>query len=117
MPPIWGSPLGGDEGLLKEESGSIGQAQIIWDGLKVAVNLFLLHGDGFEQKCLSSHVHDDLPYFPMARGDLSAFHAELASLFQVPQETAAELNLVRELAIDADQALLLGVNPDVFAIS
>jgi hypothetical protein len=77
------------------------------------MKLFLLHGDGFEQKRFPSHVHDDLHYFPMARDDLGPFHAELASLFQAPQQTPTELNLVCELAIDADQALLLGLNPDL----
>ena len=77
--------LGCDESLFKEECSSIGQAQIIWDGLKIAMNLFLLHGDDFEQKRFSSHVHDNLRYFPMARGDLIPYDAELASLFQAPQ--------------------------------
>src|SRR5229473_5174071 len=49
----------------------------------------------------------------MARNDLGPFHRELASLFEVPQQPSGKLNLVHELAIDADQALLLGVNQDL----
>src|SRR5215469_9358407 len=102
-----------NKGLFKKKSGSIGQGQIIRDRLKVRVKLFPLYGDGFEQKRFASHVQRHLCHFPMARGDLGPSYRELTALFEVPQQPTGELNRVHDLAIDADQALLLRVNPDL----
>src|SRR5229473_2082900 len=49
----------------------------------------------------------------MARSDLGPFYRELAALFEVPQQSPSELDFIDELAVDAHQALLLGVNPDL----
>src|ERR1700687_3268197 len=49
----------------------------------------------------------------MARGDLGPFYRELAALFEVPQQAPSELDFIDELAVDAHQAPLLGVNPDL----
>ena len=49
----------------------------------------------------------------MPRDDLGTLHCELTALFEVSQQASGELNLVHKLAIDANQALLLGVDPDL----
>src|SRR5713226_9013122 len=49
----------------------------------------------------------------MARGDLGALYREMPALFEVPQPSPSELDFIDELAVDAHQALLLGVNPDL----
>src|SRR6266699_3452265 len=110
---IRGSLLGGDESLFKKKRCSISHGQVVRDTLEVLVKLSLLYGDGFEQKRFASHVHGHLRHFPMARGDLRPFHRELPALFEMPEQTSSELNFVHELAIDADQAMLLGINPDL----
>src|SRR5215813_7666898 len=48
----------------------------------------------------------------MAWNDFGTFHCELAAFFKMPQQTSSKLNLVHELANNADQAMLFGVNPD-----
>src|SRR2546422_901765 len=85
-----------------------------WSAADVgSVRLFLLYREGFEQKRFASHIHCHLGHFPIARNDLRAFYGELAALFEVSQQTSAKPDLVHQLAIDADQALLPGVDPDL----
>src|SRR5260370_18134169 len=49
----------------------------------------------------------------MARSDLGPFYRDLAALFEVPQQSPSELDFIDELAVDARQAPLLGINPDL----
>ena len=100
-----------DQRLFKKKRCSIRNGQIVWDAVKVSVKFFLLYSDGFEEKRFASHVHGHLRYFPMTSRDLGPFHRELPALFEMPELPSCELNFVHELPIDADQALLLGVNP------
>src|SRR6266566_3601733 len=77
------------------------------------MKLFLLYGDGFEQKRFALHVHGHLGHFPAGRSDFGPFHGELSALFEMTEQTSGELNFVHELAPDADQTLLLGVDPNL----
>src|SRR5215469_16983623 len=49
-----------DENLLEKKSGSIGESQVIRNGLKIATTFLLLYRNGLEQKCFSPHIHRDL---------------------------------------------------------
>src|SRR6266702_160786 len=77
------------------------------------MKLFLLYGDGFEQKRFALHVHGHLGHFPAGRSDFGPFHGELSALFEMTEQTSGELNFVHELAPDGDQMLLLGVDPNL----
>src|SRR6266498_1335262 len=88
---IRGSLLGGDEGLFKKKRCSISHGQVVRDTLEVLVKLFLLYGDGFEQKHFASHVHGHLRHFPMGWSDFGPFHGELSALFETTEQTSGEL--------------------------
>jgi hypothetical protein len=102
-----------DENFFEKKSGSIGKSEIIRNGLKIAMDFLLLYRNGFEQKRFSSHIHCDLNRLPMAGGNLGPFHHELTTLFQVSQQPSRQLHIIQKLAVDACEALLLGINPDL----
>src|SRR5579884_2348537 len=77
------------------------------------MDFFLLHADAFKQERLALHAHRKLGEFPVSRSYLRPLYAEFAAFVQMSEKAPRKLHLIHELPIDADEALLLRVNPDL----
>jgi len=97
--------------LLKFVSG-LGERYVFWYWLKVASNLILLHGDGFEKESSTVHVHVQKDNLPMTRRDFRPLNMKCTALIEMAEESAVKLDWPDKMTLDLRQPVLLFVNPD-----
>src|SRR5215469_2101388 len=100
----------GTGGTLLQQLGGLLQGYVVGDLMIVEIFFVLANRDGLEKEDFAIHVNVEKHNVPVSCTHVAIIDVESPAFVEMAQQTATELDLSREAAVDFDEALAVAVD-------